>query len=307
MSWVVFALGAMFLWSICDFIDKILIKRFVPDRSVALVFGVYPAIFSLILLPFLLYFNPHVVEVQISNVIVLIGAGILEILALVLYLRALQHEDTSTVVPFFQMIPVFSLILGFFLLGETLSTLQIISGLGIVLGSALLSYEVTERSARRFRRSLIVLMLSASFVYALFDAIFKWGASREDFWTGVFWQHIGIVLTGVVLLVARKSFRRRYFRILRTGGFLIFFVNVANEALYAVGMMLSNFALILVPIALVGVINVYYPVFVFIIGLGITFFTPHLLRENISKKNLVLKTVGICVVFISSMFLLLNT
>jgi len=307
MTWIVIALVATLLWSITNFIDKLLLERFVPERSTALVFGIYPAVFSLIFLPFLFYFNPHALDADLINIVLFLFAGGLEITAIIFYLRALQHEDTSTVVPFFQAVPVFSFILGFFLLGEMLSIPQILSGVGIVMGGILLSYEFNKGASRRFRLPLIIWMLSASFCYALFDAVFKFGALREDYWTAIVWQHTGIVLTAVGLLAFRKRYRERFIEIVRNGGRTVFAINISNEGIYATGIMLSNYALLLAPIALVSLITAYHPAFVFIIGLLLTLFAPRLLKEEITKKRLLIKALAITLMLTSSIFLILNS
>lgn len=303
MSWLVFSFAATLLWSICNFIDKILIDRFVPEKSTAIAFSVYTSIFSFLLLPFVLYFNLHALTVEPLHAVMFMGAGCLEIIALSLYFRALQHEDTSTVVPFLQAIPVFSFILGFFLLDETLSSIQIYSGIGIIMGGVLLSFETAKGAKRRFRLPLIILMLGAALCYALFDAIFKFTALREDFWTGVVWQHAGIVLTGVLLFIFHKKYRKRSISIVKSGGHSVFSLNLFNESLYAIGVMLANYALLLAPIALVGLVNVYHPVLVFVIGITLTVFAPRILKEEFSRKDIFLKTVGIAVILISSIFL----
>ncbi len=307
MAWLAFALGATFLWSVSSFVDKLLIERFTPERSVALALGIYSGVFSLCLLPFLFYFNQHVFSIEALNALLFIATGILEITAIILYLRALQHEDTSTVVPFFQTIPVFSFILGFLILGETISGAQALSGLGIILGGILLSLEISKDKKVSFRLPLILLMVGASVCYALFDAVFKYAALREDFWSGVFWQHVGIALSGFFILLARKRYRERFLKILRGEGALVFGVNVANESLYAGGMMLSNYALLLAPIVLVSLVNVYQPVFVFIIGMLITVLAPRILKEQTSRAQLLLKILSIIIILISSIFLVLAT
>lgn len=304
MSWLLLALAATFLWSICNFIDKLVIDRFVPERSVALALGVYSAIFSAILLPFIWYFNQNVFATDPLYIALFIGTGVLEIAAITFYLRALQHEDTSTVIPFFQSVPVFSFILGFFLLGEALSTQQLAAGSIIIVGGILLSLDLSSHAKHRIRLPLVGLMLTSSFLYALFDAAFKYGALRETFWTAVFWQHTGIVLCGILILAVRKRNRTRFMSIVKGEGAFVASLNVSNEALYAGGMMLSNYALLLAPIALVSLVNVYQPVFVFLMGIVLSLCAPRLIKENLSHSHIIPKAFAIGIIVVASMYLI---
>lgn len=304
MGWFSYTLGASALWSVCNFIDKLLIERFAPERKIAVLFSLYAAIFSVLTLPVLLIIFPHTLDVTLGNALLFIGTGVIEVIAMSLYFRALQTEDTSTVVPFFQAIPIFSFILGFLLLGEMLTMGQILAGAVVILGGALLSYNGARGAETRFRTHLILLMLGASFCYALFDVIFKYGTIQEDFWTGVIWQHVGIILTALIILVVSKEHRHAFGHIIKSGGTWLFGLNMANEGLYAGGMMLSNFALTLAPVALVGLVNVYHPVLVFILGGLLTLFFPRLIKEDITMGGLFHKGAAIAIIVIGSVFLI---
>lgn len=307
MTWIIFSLAATLLWSICNLIDKAILERYVPERTTAIAFGIYPVIVSAFVFTVALFLNPHALDIRVSSALILMAAGGLELIALICYFRALQHEDTSTVVPFLQAIPVFSFVLGFLFLGETLTLIQFATGVCIILGGVVLSIETAHGASRRFRVPLIMLMLTSAFCYALFDTFFKLGALQEDFWTGVVWQHLGLVFTGVVIFSVSRVHRERAFNLLHKGGVSIFLLNVVNEIIYAGGMMLGNFALLLAPIALVGLVNVYHPAFVFVLGLVLALVAPRILNEEVTRKGLIFKMFALLLILVASVILALNS
>lgn len=306
MSWFLIALLANIPWTVGNFIDKLLTERFVHGEGRALVLTLYTSLLSLLILPTVLYFNPQVFGTTILNAGIFVLAGMIEMTGVILYLKALLKDDTSTVVPFFQLVPIFSLILGFVFLGEVLTSHQLLAGLGIVLGGTILSLEISEEKRLRFKGSLILLMVVSSFCYASFDALFKYGALREDFWTGVFWQHIGIVFTSILIFIFRPGCGAGFIENIKKRGVRVFGLNMLNEGVYVLGMMMFSYALLLAPIALIATTNAYQPVFVFLLGLLMTLVFPRYIKEKITTAHLLHKTFAIAIIVISSIFLVLG-
>lgn len=306
MYWFFIALLANLPWSVGNFIDKLLSERFVHGEGRALVLTLYTSLLSLVIVPLIWLFNRQVFDVFAGNAAIFVLAGVVEMLAVIFYLKALLKDDTSTVVPFFQLVPFFSLLLGYVFLGEVLTGNQMLAGLGIVLGGTILSLEISEEKRLKLKGSLVVLMIVSSFGYALFDALFKYGALREDFWTGVFWQHVGIVLVGAWIFVFRSDCGRGFIHNVTHRGPAVFALNMVNEALYIAGMMLFAYAILLAPIALVATTNAYHPVYVFVLGIILTAFFPKFIKEKMSLGHLIHKTFAIAVIVISSAFLMLG-
>ena len=304
MLWFWLGIIANVLWSAGNFIDKVLTERFVHGEGRALVLTLYTSLLSLALLPILYGLFPHVLSISLQNAFIV--AGGIEMVAIILYLKALIDEDASTVVPFFQVVPVFSLFLGFWFLGETLSPLQVLAGLGVVAGGAILSLEISEEKHVRFKHSLVMLMLISAFLYALFEALFKVGAIEVGFWAGVFWQQVGIVCVGILIAILRPGCARAFINNIKERGKIVFGLNIFNEMLYVGGMMLFAYALLLAPIAVVSTTNAYHPVFVFILGIILSVVFPKLIKENTSWFNLLHKTLAITIVVVSSIYLVMG-
>jgi drug/metabolite transporter (DMT)-like permease len=105
----------------------------------------------------------------------------------IFYLQSLQAEEASTTAPFFQAAGIFGLILGYFVLGEKHSFLQIIGVLSIIVGSVLLSMRF-DQGASRIKKRLVILMFVCALAIALSSLIFKFFAVRDEFWITIFWN-----------------------------------------------------------------------------------------------------------------------
>lgn len=308
MHWFAFAIVTPILVSAGNFIDKILTERFISKEASIWVLMFYSSLFSLIVFPIIWAFNPSVINAPIVPVLLLMLAGVIELVSVFLYLNALRDEDASTVVPFFQSIPVFSLILGYLILGETIGMDQAIAGLIIILGGVLLTLEFSEDRRRvRMRIPTLMLMLGSSFSFALYDALFKFNALQESFWTSLFWQHVGMALAGIALYCVMRQYRKDFKQNLKENGGKVFGLNVLNEVLYAVGMAFYAYALLLAPIAIVATATVYQPVFVFIGGLFFTLFLPHILTEKFTARHIAQKVCSIAVIVVASLYLMGTT
>ena len=93
-------------------------------------------------------------------------SGILYMGAMLFYLRALQSEEASVVSPFFQAVPLFGYVLGYVVLGETLSLLQMAGGALIMAGTLIVSVRF-DGDCPRVQAAAGVLMLACGLAAAL--------------------------------------------------------------------------------------------------------------------------------------------
>ena len=98
--------------------------------------------------------------------------------AMLFYLRALQSEEASVVAPFFQAVPLFGYALAYFVLGETLSVVQMAGGALIIVGTLIVSVRFGQ-NVRIFKLRLVLLMLACCLAAAISGLIFKTFAIRS--------------------------------------------------------------------------------------------------------------------------------
>lgn len=123
MQWFFMALIGPILYACANHTDKYLIFRYLKSGEVGALI-IFSSIFGVIALPVVLFIHPTVFNVNFFQGIVLTINSMLVVIAILLYFYALQKDEASYVVPFYQTIPIFAFILGYFVLGETISISQ---------------------------------------------------------------------------------------------------------------------------------------------------------------------------------------
>ncbi len=86
---------------------------------------IFAASVGVVTLPIAFYLQHEAFDLELHQSLLLALNGALYLCALTPLLKALRISDASTVIPILQIIPVFSFILAWVFLGETLSFQQI--------------------------------------------------------------------------------------------------------------------------------------------------------------------------------------
>jgi drug/metabolite transporter (DMT)-like permease len=302
MTWFFIALIGPILWAICNHIDKYLLSdRFKGSNIGALM--LFSTLLSIIIIPILYFINTDIFNPSILNIIILIVTGLLTGLAMIPYMYALDKDETSIVVPLFQLIPIWGFFLAFILLGETLTWIQTMGCLFIIFGSIVITIEEDIDEKIKFKKRTIYLMLLSTILIAVYETIFKFVAVDIGFVIASFWEQIGLLILGIILFVCFEKYRVGFIHLLKTQGRKIVTLNIGSEALSIIGNLATNFALIIAPVALVLTVNGFQPLFVFLFGLILTILFPKFCHEKLSKKHLVQKIISILVIVMGSILI----
>lgn len=303
MNWFFIALISPILLSFVNHLDKYMLSKYSKNRGVGALL-ILSAISSVVVLPFIFYFHHNIIfDVPTLDIFILIIAGFLSAGAFYFYLLAMDLEETSIVIPLFQLIPVFGYFLGFVILGESLNTAQILSSLLIMAGVTFLSLEIDEERKLKIKFKILMLVGLSSFFYALQDVLFKKVTSVEVFWVSIFWEYISLVFAGILIFVFIKKFRLAFLDLFKTEGSRVISLNIGAEMFYVVANITNSFSLLLAPVVLVFVVSSYQPLFVFILGVLLTLILPHIAKEKISRNHLLHKLISILIIIIGSYFL----
>ena len=292
MSWLFFAFSGPVLWAISVHLDKYLVERFFKDSNVAVLL-VFTAFMGIVMLPFIWYFEPAVVRLDLRSIAIIGASGLLYMGGMLFYLRALQSEEASVVAPFFQASPLFGYALAYLVLGETLSPRQMAGGALIIIGALTVSIRFGERRALKLR--LVALMLTCGLVLAVATLIFKIFAVRVAFWTTTFWLFVGEAVFGAVLLMI-GSYRREFAALLRRNTGALLSINASNELINLGGGLGNRYALLFAPLSIVQAIGSTTTLFVFAFGVVLSLAYPHLGRENLSLRDLTQKGLAAALV-----------
>lgn len=301
--WFLFALIGPILWSIVNHIDKHILSNYSEGKGVGAIL-VFSCLSSVFVLPLIFVMEYQELGQVTGNALLsLLVVGFMSATAFYFYLKAMDSEEASVVVPMFQLIPVLGYVLGYTILDEVLNTMQMVSCLVIISGIIIISINTEERNKISVKKQTLVYATMSSFLFALHDTLFKKIALVESFWVATFWQYLGICLFGLVIVLVKKEFRNDLQYMFQGSARKMIALNVMSEVLYVAGNLANNFATMLAPVALVLVVSSYQSVFVLLGSIILAVFVPSLAREQISRLALIQKCVSIILIIIGSYFL----
>ena len=91
----------------------------------------------------------------------------------------------------------------------------------------------------------------------------------------------------------------------RRGGKKIFSLNTGSEILTIIGNLLTNYAMLLAPIAMVYLVSSFQPAIVLLLIIFTTKFSPNIAKEDLRQGVLLPKIIAIAIMIIGSAILFL--
>jgi bacterial/archaeal transporter family protein len=283
MSWLFLALLAPALDTIVGFIDKYVIEHKLKDSYAAPIYaGITALVFGTII--WSLFGLP---TLGIKNGVLLIGSGIIFMWGYALYFHALARSHTSYVIAVLQSTPLFILILSVILLGERLSSVQLLGFILVFTGVMGLSVERVERRVRLNKAFYQIII--ANFLFAVSAIIVKSTNNIDNFVPILAYSSWGFALGSLVLFLVFKKVRFGFLKTFRMVGKTTLAAMFLNDSLAAFSQSITFLAITLGPVALVGVLGgtqVFYGIF---FGVLLTLTLPKLFHEDIAKKDIAIK------------------
>ena len=235
------------LWAMCNHIDKIVLERYFKEGGVGTLI-IVSALASVIATPFLYLIDPSVLDVGKGNFGIIVVTAVLDIVLLWAYLNAMQRDDSSRVIVYYQLVPIFGIVAGRVFLGEVISNDQLVAMGVVILGTSIVSLENVE-GRFRFKGRTVGFMLIACASWAAELAIFKVVALEENVWRSLFWKHIVLMILGVLMYLFIPRYRTSFQAAMRTNSVPLLSANLLNEALYMLGTVSYGLAAMLAPVA----------------------------------------------------------
>jgi drug/metabolite transporter (DMT)-like permease len=304
--------------------DKFLLSKKIHS-SIAYAF--YVGIWSFLNV-FLLFLDPWVPNPQQFLLDML--AGLIFLATLIFWYKALHQSEATRVVPIVgALVPVFTFVLGYVFLGETLTERQLLAFAILIIGGVLISikhtkfYEVEAvvnrvrtvfgntlggiHAAYRPTQRLIVNSVVAALFFAGFYVLIKYIYTTQPFVGGFVWSRLGSFV-GVHLMLFIPSWRKLIFdknigQSARPKNlFLFFFIRI----LAAVAFILLNRAVSLGNVALINSLQGVQYIFLFFIVLFLSSKYPKVLKEEVGGGVLFQKIVGALLITIGLYMLMVN-
>jgi len=290
------------LWAMCNHIDKIVLDRYFKEGGVGTLI-IVSALASVIATPFLYLVDPSVLDVGSGSLGIIVVTAVLDIVLLWAYLNAMQRDDSSRVIVYYQLVPIFGIVAGWVFLGEIVSKDQLVAMLIVILGTSIIFLE-NVGGRFRFKGRTVGFMLLACACWAAELAIFKVVALEENPWRSLFWKHVVLMILGVLMYLLIPRYRVSFKAAMRTNSVPLLSANLLNEVLYMLGTVSYGLAAMLAPVALVLLTETFQSFFVFVMAILLARFVPKLATETVDRTHVAMKSVAICITGLGTYLLL---
>lgn len=284
MFWIIPGILSHLLWAFENIGDKYILEHRIKNPYVYLMLFVFTSIAVVGVAP--------VVNLRLdySAFWLLLSAGMLYFYGGMAYVKAMQSEEATRVNIWWSFIPIMSLGLGWFLFDETLASSQMLAVGILVFGAVVASFHA--RSGAFVLSKAMWLMVLASFSFALYGVLIHEATADVSFMSAFVWTHLFQVVGAFSLFVSKKI-RNDFAETVRSSSprllALIFFIAALGHS----GVLLNQWALSLTPAALVFSLEGLQMVFVFAIATFFSYFFPRIVKEEIDRKNIILKLIAL--------------
>lgn len=307
--WLFITIGAYFINAGVYVADKFLLSKKIHS-SIAYAFyvGVW-SVFNIFLL-FIAPWTPNPRELILDLL-----AGFLFLVTLVFWYKALHQSEASRVVPVVgALVPLFSFILSFVFLGETLSNTQLLAFIILICGGVLISIKQTkvylfQKVVNRFREimgdifgevpssvqpasRLLVNSVAAAVFFAGYYVLMKYIYTYQPFIGSFVWSRLGSFI-GVLLMLFIPDWRKLIVaqqKGAKTPKNILFFLLV--RLLAAAAFIMINYAISLGNVAIVNALQGAQYLFLFVIILLISTRFPKVLNEQLGGGVFLQKLIG---------------
>jgi drug/metabolite transporter (DMT)-like permease len=281
--WFILALSAPILWAFNIVMDTTVRRHFIKNDSVMM--WLTAMLHMIGVIPFFIFVK--VGFESIWAVFEMIMVGTLWTIPFLIYYRALESEESSRTALLLQMGPIWALLLAFIFLGESLSILQSIAFI-ILLIAGLLAAIRRIKGVFHFSKSFWFI-LSASFLWSFSDVIFKILEPKFDnFYSAFAFFFLGSAIPAFFMLSSsklRKSIKKHVFK-LPLRGWLIF---LTGKILDILGSIFFAYALVIGSVALTSVLVGIEPLVVLIFSYLLGLIFHEVPKEDFTRQTLLLK------------------
>ena len=315
MLWAIFPIFAQLFYTSGGYIQNYLADIAMPkNRAGALIIGRLPA-FLVTMMVLFAVFGRVVFVLPLGNALGLVLAGAINIIGSIYYFKALQLGDAADVHIFGQLSPLISLGLGVLILGETITAMQ---GLGLLLIMVAIVLIIFGDTSKKERQSpnirVATLVIVSAFFSILSDVVFAlfikgFTADTTLLGQSLFFFEIGSALMVIVLTICFESWRRAFRTAFirgknhRRNTFALLCDNVA----FGLAEVIYKYGLLVVPvIAMMTAVSKASSLF---ISIFITIFFGRIFPKFIHGKRVTRKVIAqyiIAAVFIITGIIVMN-
>lgn len=275
MLWAVLAISAALIWAVVNIIDKFVVSKLVKNPLVPLIFL-------------------GIAYLSLTNILLALFVGVFYMITSMFYFKALSIEEASRINPLFFVSSIYILFLAAIFLGEKLSLSNYIGVFLLVGGAVLISLKSITNIG--LGRAFWYMMLADIFL-AVSSILTKYLLGFTDYWTIFSYSRLGCLIILVPILF--YTFSDLVESVKKNGVKLVSLVST-NEILNVFAVLLLVAATSLGSVTLVSAFTALQPFFVLSIAVFLSIFFPHIIKEVVTKRIILIKLVAILILFVGA-------
>lgn len=295
MTFLLLALGAHALNALVFVIDKGILGQRTSRMAQPLWYAAYSGLVSAGAAVLLAYDFAYPTAASVGWALV---AGLLWLIALWLFFRALQAGEASRIVPIAgSSVPVWTFILAALLLGERLGGNHLMAVVLLMVGGMVLSRDWRVKGAVS-PQALVAAVASGAAFAAHFAVVKIMYAEPLPFLASFAYVRLGVGVWAGLLLVClwyRQGLRGRVGR-REAGGGRLGLAFVSSKGLGMVALLMQNYAIALGSVTVVNALQGTQYLFVWLLSLAVSLWAPRIFREEVGRFLAVQKLGGITLV-----------
>lgn len=284
MPWYLIACVRPVLMSVVKTVDKVAVERLLKSFHAILFFSGFASFLGLILIT-LVCGVPNVAWPQAC---IMLGVGMALMGVVMLYYKAISIETAGNVALLFQIGPLFTLVLGWLLLGESI-TLRQLAGFLLILG-VVLAISLKRDGKQICISRAVGYALVCALIIAIADVLFKWSARQFGVFELVPYEFAGNCIATVLIMIGSRDIRDSVIQTFRDSGWKSIIV-LANESLFHVAQLVTYIAYAAGPIALVSIIGSLEIYLVYIYTWIGSCFAKSVFQEPLNASSIVYKSI----------------
>jgi drug/metabolite transporter (DMT)-like permease len=295
-TWVLIAAAGYLLLAVTGITDKFLVSKVVKQPIAYAFYTAVTGPFSLVLAPFGAKF------LSWDVFLIALASGVAFIFFIYNSYAAISRSSVSRVVPIMGgLVPLFSFLFAFIILGERLSNLQALGFLFLVAGAVIISI---RKEHGQWTSKAFIFAAMAAISLALSSVLTKYVFDHSNFISGMVWTRIGFILP-VPFILMFKSNRQAIFNAPKEAGVRNVALYYTSRATGTVGGFLQNYAVSLGSVSVVNALQGVQFVFLLMLTSFLSIYFPKVLKEKISAEILTLKIAAIALIS-CGLYLLFN-
>ncbi len=302
-TWFIYATLMSLIYSIINHIDHGLLQRYFKLGGVEVLL-VFSALFASFGIPYAFYMEPSVLEIENRNIAIMLTVAVLNVTLLYFYLKAMEGDEPTIVILYYQLLPVLTLLIAYLVLGETITRTEIVAMCMVLTGTTLASFKRNDLREFHFRWRTAALMIAATTCWAIEVTIGKIVILEESVYHSIFWESVLMTTIGACILAGRPKYRQAFREAWKSNSKIILFLMLVSEAMYSAGNALSAHATELKEVSIVMLSQPTQTIFVFLLGVLLALVFPKTYRERLTSFDLMQKVVAISITAFGSYMLL---